>query len=138
MKAILNFSLDVCQRPSIKFTAILCFSQCKVLNKSYKDSRRNASALTTISVPAEISNRCCRQVWDSVQSGILTRVNYVNRNWKPTILHKKWSFPLRVSSVNVIPAYLVTFTEEILNGKLHFLCIAMDRFENLQRTILNS
>ena len=28
------------------------------------------------------------------------------------ILHKKWSFPLD----------LVTFTEEILNGKLHFLC----------------
>ena len=32
-------------------------------------------------------------------------------------LQKKWSFPLRVSSVD-----LVTFTEEILNGKLHFLC----------------
>ena len=31
-------------------------------------------------------------------------------------LHKKWSFPLIVSSVNV------TFTEEILDGKLHFLC----------------
>ena len=31
-------------------------------------------------------------------------------------LHKKSSFPLRISSVNV------TFTEEILNGKLHFLC----------------
>ena len=29
---------------------------------------------------------------------------------------KKWSFPLRISSVNV------TFTEEILNRKLHFLC----------------
>ena len=34
-------------------------------------------------------------------------------------LHKKWSFPLRISSVT---AELVTFTEEILNGKLHFLC----------------
>ena len=29
-------------------------------------------------------------------------------------LHKKWRFPLRIS--------LVTFTEEILNWKLHFLC----------------
>ena len=28
--------------------------------------------------------------------------------------HKKWSFQLRISSVNV--------TKEILNGKLHFLC----------------
>ena len=31
---------------------------------------------------------------------------------------KKWSFPLRISSVNVD---LVIFTEEILNGE-HFLC----------------
>ena len=29
---------------------------------------------------------------------------------------KKWCFPLRISLVNV------TFTEEILNGKLYFLC----------------
>ena len=35
-------------------------------------------------------------------------------------LHKKWSFSLRISSANV--ADLITFTEEILNGKLHFLC----------------
>ena len=49
-------------------------------------------------------------------------------------LHKKWSFPLRIPSVNVtksevswhsfmaqFTADLVTFTEEILDGKLHFL-----------------
>ena len=40
---------------------------------------------------------------------------------------EKWSLPLRISSVNVNrklqkTADLVTFTEEILNGKLHFLC----------------
>ena len=44
-------------------------------------------------------------------------------------LHKKSSFPLRISSVNVtkpqFPADLVTFTEEILNGKLQFLCSAI-------------
>ena len=38
---------------------------------------------------------------------------------------KKWTFPLRISSVNVIEsaiyADLVTFTVEILSGKLHFL-----------------
>ena len=34
-------------------------------------------------------------------------------------LHKKWSFPLRISSVH---EDLVTFTKEILNGKLHFVC----------------
>ena len=47
-------------------------------------------------------------------------------------LQKKWSFPLRISSVNVtkstdnyvtqVTAGLVTFTKEIINGKLHFLC----------------
>ena len=41
-------------------------------------------------------------------------------------LHKKRSFPLRIFSVNATKstgnANLVTFTEEILNGKLHFLC----------------
>ena len=44
-----------------------------------------------------------------------------------SILLKKWSFPLRISSVNVdlVTAYLVRFTEEILHGKLHFLYCAM-------------
>ena len=37
----------------------------------------------------------------------------------PNKLQKKWSFPLRISSVNL--ADLVTFTEEIRNRKLHFL-----------------
>ena len=41
-------------------------------------------------------------------------------------LQKKWSFPLRISLSNmtksVETADLVTFTEEILNGNLIFLC----------------
>ena len=41
-------------------------------------------------------------------------------------LHKKWSLPLRISSVNVTKSAetcgFVTFSEEILNGKLYFLC----------------
>ena len=49
-------------------------------------------------------------------------------------LHKKWSFPLSISSVNVIksavPYNLVTFTEEIGNGKLHFLCKKKSHFVN--------
>ena len=40
-------------------------------------------------------------------------------------LHKKWSFPLRISSVNVTNPQettdLVTFTKEILSEKLHYL-----------------
>ena len=54
-------------------------------------------------------------------------------------LPKKWSFPLKISSANVtkstgscgfrpqVPADFVTFTEEILNGKLHFLCSVNDK-----------
>ena len=39
---------------------------------------------------------------------------------------KKWSFPLRILSVNV-----TKFTEEILNEKLHFLCnVSFLIFEN--------
>ena len=41
-------------------------------------------------------------------------------------VHKKWSLPLRISSVNVTKSAetcgFVTFSEEILNGKLYFLC----------------
>ena len=40
--------------------------------------------------------------------------------WKDQSLQKTRSFPLRISSVNVT-ADLFTFTEEILNEKLHFL-----------------
>ena len=38
---------------------------------------------------------------------------------RQTTQHKKGGFSLRISSVNV-----VTFTEEILNGKFQFLCSA--------------
>ena len=37
-------------------------------------------------------------------------------------LHKKWSFPLRISSV-IVTKSTVTVTEEIFTGKLHFLCV---------------
>ena len=43
------------------------------------------------------------------------------------LLHKKWSFSLRISSVNVTkPADLVTFTKEILNGKLYFCVVIIN------------
>ena len=35
---------------------------------------------------------------------------------------KRWSLPWRISSVNATKS--VTITEEILNGKVHFLCTA--------------
>ena len=38
--------------------------------------------------------------------------------WDPNSLHKIWGFPIRISSVNS----LVTFTGEIVNRELHFLC----------------
>ena len=40
------------------------------------------------------------------------------------VLHKKWSFPLRTFSV-------VAFTEEIVNGKLQFLCSAVYMMKRL-------
>ena len=55
-------------------------------------------------------------------------------------LHKKWRLPLRSSSV-IWPnpeetSDLVTFTEEILNGKLHFLCSVCCNIFRLSLTIL--
>ena len=41
---------------------------------------------------------------------------------KQSILHKKWSFPLRIFSVNVTKSAEI---EEILNEKLLFLCSAI-------------
>ena len=49
-------------------------------------------------------------------------INHVKISILKAITARKMKFPLRISSVNV--ADLVTFTEEILNGKLHFLCSA--------------
>ena len=48
---------------------------------------------------------------------------------------KKWTFPLRISSVNVTKSAgnydLVIFTKEILNGKLHFLSSVIYNFHTL-------
>ena len=51
-------------------------------------------------------------------------------------MDKEWSFPLSIFSVNMNKnpqetPDLVTFTEEILNGKLHVLCSG--RFKILAR-----
>ena len=40
-------------------------------------------------------------------------------------LYKKWSFPLRISSV-IVTKSVVTFAEEILNRKRHF-CVVLVR-----------
>ena len=53
-------------------------------------------------------------------------------------LHKKWSLPLRISSVNVTKSAetcgFVTFSEEILNGKLYFLC--SEKLSNSVETVV--
>ena len=50
-------------------------------------------------------------------------------------LHKKWSFPFRISLVNVSKSAetttLVKFTEEIFNGKLYYLCTMREASDNL-------
>ena len=59
-------------------------------------------------------------------SSLLIKKNIFRKTFKCHILHNKWSFPLRTSSVNgpnpQKTVDLVPFTEEILNGKIHFLC----------------
>ena len=54
------------------------------------------------------------------------------------LLHKKWSFPLRISSVKVtksaFPANLVIFTEEILNRKLPYLCSIKFKIYNASKS----
>ena len=65
---------------------------------------------------------------------ILKEINISNNklkklttNWNKhkSSLHKKWSFPLRISSINVIKsAVYFGFGEEIFNRNLHFLCSA--------------
>ena len=57
-------------------------------------------------------------------------------HWQPhSPVHKKWSFLFRISSANVTKSVgncsLVTFTEEILNGKVYFLCSAHDALHSL-------
>ena len=40
-------------------------------------------------------------------------------------LYREWGFPLQISSVKNLQQFsthLVTYTEEVLNGKFHFLC----------------
>ena len=57
--------------------------------------------------------------------GIFNKSNTLLYKSAEVPLHKKWSFPLRISSVNVAKstvADLVVFTEEIFNAKLHSLC----------------
>ena len=60
-----------------------------------------------------------------VQNELNRQINSKMHNSRKT-LHKKWSFPLRISSAMwpkpQFPAVLATFTEETLNWKLHFLC----------------
>ena len=46
-------------------------------------------------------------------------------------MHKKWSFPLRIFSLNVAKPEdscgFVTLMEETLNGKLHFMCSVLSK-----------
>ena len=79
----------------------------------------------------ESLHNASRSFWKDMPVFQVLCLLYYYINFKQVTLHKKSSFPLRISSINVtksqFPADLVTFTEEILNGKLHFLCIVNKR-----------
>ena len=49
---------------------------------------------------------------------LLLALNININPWIQHAMHKKWSFLLRISSINVTKSAM----EEILDGKLHFLC----------------
>ena len=90
-------------------------------------------------------NELCKTVWDnflslidlnlmkifSTTGFIHSTLNSLHKKWSfplricsvnvtKSAVHKKWTFPLRISSVIVTD--LVAFTEEILHGKLHLFC----------------
>ena len=66
---------------------------------------------------------------------------YLHKQSAKYTLHKKLSFPLRICSVNVaksqFPADLVTCTEEILNGKLHFCAVIIIIFKMDNKVVLS-
>ena len=51
--------------------------------------------------------------------GLRKRFRNASTYYPKQSLQKNWSFPLRISSVNVTTADLVTFTKTILNEKSH-------------------
>ena len=57
-------------------------------------------------------------------TAVLELNKFLTIDFNKQIWHKEGSFPLRISRINVTKTAvdLVTFTEEILNGKLHFFC----------------
>ena len=78
------------------------------------------------------------EIYKPFSSNFLSKnrnIQYVKYACNNRTLHKKWSFPLRSSSIMwPNPQFLVdlvTFTEEILNENLHFLCS-----DSLQRGII--
>ena len=80
------------------------------------------------------------EIYKPFSSNFLSKnrtIQYVKYACNNRTLHKKWSFPLRSSSIMwPNPQFLVdlvTFTEEILNENLHFLCS-----DSLQRGIIPS
>ena len=88
-------------------------------------------------------------MWNGLSSKILTEnlMIQVLRSVRHVIIHfhflslsllltldKKWSFLLRISSVNVTKSDLVTFIVEILNRKLHFLCSVISMILYLRLT----
>ena len=83
--------------------------------------------LSTSSVNVTISAGKCK--FGHIKSLMENFIFRAVGNLGDSIVHctKNGSFPSSISSVNVTKsevflADLVTFTEEILNGKLHFLC----------------
>ena len=66
-----------------------------------------------------VPNRATHDISSSHSSE--SRTSY-NNHASQLLIKQKISFSLRISSVNVTIADLVTFTQQILHWKVHFLC----------------
>ena len=104
-----------------KYPIIVFFTVC--LNATFTNNWQN---LRTQQCSSKAMNDNMSWIYQ-MEIYFLTR-KIVCKPQKAT-LHKKKSFPLRISSVNVtksaVPTDLLTFTEEILIRKLHFMCSAI-------------
>ena len=90
----------------------------RISENIYHGRSSKSSILVTLYFLLLFPNKVCPVSWKELS--FFTSISHCN--WLKT-LHKKWSFPLKISSVNVnVNPDLVTFTEEIFNGKFNFLC----------------
>ena len=95
------------------------------LQNQKNQSKKKKKALTLSNTMILLSGR--QKILNAFERGIFSKGKQgkVLKSILLKSLHKKLSFPLRISSVSI------TLTEEILNGQLHFLCSEYNEFNKV-------